>query len=91
MEYWLLLIMFQLGSAPLVFVKNFQSLIECQVLNVMMLREAKIVEGYPSKPGKDGKYIASFSWTGTRSLFYKMGFEVVGNSDGGKQRVRKEI
>lgn len=48
-----------------------------------------IVEGYPVKPDKAGKYIAAFSWTGTRSMFRKEGFIVVGNSNGGKQRVRK--
>jgi len=48
-----------------------------------------IAEGYPVKPPGDGKPLpAAFSWTGTRSLFASAGFEVVGNHDGGKQRVR---
>jgi GNAT superfamily N-acetyltransferase len=51
-------------------------------------RGGRIVEGYPSRPGKDGTYVAAFSWTGTRSLFAKAGFRVAGNRDGGKQRVR---
>jgi GNAT superfamily N-acetyltransferase len=58
-------------------------------LRAMAARGAEIAEGYPSKPGKDGRYIAAFSWTGTRSLFEKAGFSVAGNPDGGKQRVRK--
>ena len=57
-------------------------------LRAMKEHGCKIVEGYPLKPGKDGQYIAAFSWTGTQSLFSKAGFRVVGNKDGGKQRVR---
>jgi len=57
-------------------------------LRAMKKQGCKIIEGYPSKPGKDGQYIAAFSWTGTQSLFSKAGFRVVGNKDGGKQRVR---
>jgi hypothetical protein len=51
----------------------------------------KIVEGYPTKPNESGRYIASFAWTGTRSLFAKAGFVVVGNPEGSKQRVRKAL
>ncbi len=54
-------------------------------------RKVEIVEGYPVKPNKDGQYIAAFSWTGTRELFKNAGFRVVGNRDGGKQRVRKVL
>lgn len=57
----------------------------------MKKKKANLIEGYPSRPGKDGRYIASFSWTGTNSLFAKEGFKVAGNKDGGKQRVRKQI
>ncbi len=60
-------------------------------LRVMKKLKVKIIEAYPSKPGEDGRYIASFSWTGTQSLFQKAGFEVVGNAEGGKQRVRKSL
>jgi len=52
-------------------------------------RGGEIAEGYPSKPGPDGRYIDTFSWTGTRSLFAKAGFTVAGNPNGGKVRVRK--
>jgi GNAT superfamily N-acetyltransferase len=58
-------------------------------LRAMKKLKVKIVEAYPSKPDKDGRYVATFAWTGTQSLFQKAGFEVVGNPDGGKQRVRK--
>ena len=58
-------------------------------LRTMENRGVKIAEGYPSKPGKDGRYIDAFSWAGTRSLFEKAGFTVAGNPDGGKQHVRK--
>jgi GNAT superfamily N-acetyltransferase len=53
---------------------------------------ARVAEGYPAKPFKNGKKIpAAFAWTGTRNLFAKQGFVVVGNPDGGKQRVRKDL
>ena len=53
---------------------------------------AKIAEGYPVKPYNYGKTIPSaFAWTGTRSMFQKAGFKIVGNRDGAKQRVRKEL
>jgi len=58
-------------------------------LRFLKRRGVKIVEGYPVKPYKDGQPTPdAFAWTGTRSLFEKFGFEVVGNPDGGKQRVR---
>jgi len=38
-----------------------------------------------------GSSPAAFAWTGTRRLFAACGFEVVGNPDGGKQRMRKRI
>lgn len=62
-----------------------------QALHLMQGRGVKLVEGYPSKPNKDGKYINAFAWTGTASLFAKEGFKIVGNRDGGKQRVRKQL
>jgi hypothetical protein len=34
---------------------------------------------------------AAFAWTGTRRLFAAHGFKVVGNRDGGKQRVRLAV
>ena len=57
----------------------------------MAAHGAALVEGYPAKPNADGKYIAAFSWTGTRSLFAKAGFTLAGNPDAGKVRVRKEL
>lgn len=55
-------------------------------------RGATIIEGYPVKPAKDGAPSpAAFAWTGTRALFAKHGFKLVGNRDGGKQRVRLAI
>lgn len=51
-----------------------------------------IVEGYPVKPAEDGKKAPdAFAWTGTRSLFLQAGFEIAGNRDGGKQRVRLQL
>jgi GNAT superfamily N-acetyltransferase len=51
----------------------------------------EVVEGYPVKPALDGKKLpGAFAWTGTRSMFAAQGFRVVGNRDGGKQRVRRE-
>jgi ribosomal protein S18 acetylase RimI-like enzyme len=60
-------------------------------LRLMKKLKVEIVEAYPSKPDKDGRYIAAFSWTGTQSLFEKAGFQVVGNQEGSKQRVRKKL
>ena len=51
-----------------------------------------IAEGYPVKPSKDGKSLpAAFVWTGVRPIFDALGFEVAGNEDGGKQRVRRRL
>lgn len=58
-------------------------------LKVMKQLGTETVEGYPTKPGKDGRYISAFSWTGTQSLFANAGFYVAGNRLGSKQRVRK--
>jgi GNAT superfamily N-acetyltransferase len=60
-------------------------------VRAMKRRGAEIAEGYPSKPDPTGRYIASFAWTGTRSLFGKAGFAVAGNAEGSKQRVRKVL
>lgn len=60
-------------------------------LRIMKARGVEIAEGYPSKPDRNGRYIAAFSWTGTISLFEKAGFVNVGNPEGGKRRVRKQI
>ncbi len=60
-------------------------------LEVMKESGVEIAEGYPSKPGKTGQYIAAFSWTGTISLFEKAGFETAGNAEGSKRRVRKRL
>jgi GNAT superfamily N-acetyltransferase len=60
-------------------------------VRVMKRLRVEIAEGYPSKPDSAGQYIAAFSWTGTHSLFRKVGFVVAGNAEGGKQRVRKEL
>lgn len=81
-------------SIPCFFVKSgfrgigISKALLAAALRAMKEQGCKIAEGYPSKPGKDGQYIAAFSWTGTQSLFSKAGFRVVGNKDGGKQRVR---
>ena len=53
---------------------------------------AEMVEAYPVRPTADGKPTpAAFAFTGTRPLFAKYGFRVVGNRDGGKQRVRLRL
>jgi hypothetical protein len=60
-------------------------------LKAMKAGGARIAEGYPSKPGRNGRYIAAFAWTGTISLFEKAGFVTAGNPGSGKRRVRKRI
>jgi GNAT superfamily N-acetyltransferase len=88
----------QVWSVPCFFVhKDFRG----QGVGTALLRHAlvamkalgaEVAEGYPVKPFKSGKKIpGAFAWTGTRSLFAKQGFVVVGNPDGGKQRVRKGL
>jgi GNAT superfamily N-acetyltransferase len=62
-----------------------------RALDAMKRRGAEIAEGYPSKPDASGKYVPTFAWTGTRSLFAKAGFAVAGNAEGSKQRVRKSL
>jgi GNAT superfamily N-acetyltransferase len=60
-------------------------------VEAMKAKGAEIAEGYPSKPNKDGQYIAAFSWTGTISLFEKAGFLTAGNAEGSKRRVRRQL
>jgi len=69
--------------------KGIASELLAGALKEMGRRGVEIAEGYPTKPGKDGKYISSFSWTGTQSMFKKAGFSIAGNPNGAKQRVRK--
>jgi GNAT superfamily N-acetyltransferase len=60
-------------------------------LGAMAERGVEIVEGYPVAPNKDGSTIAAFSWTGTVALFEKAGFDLVGNPEGSKRRMRKAL
>ncbi len=69
--------------------KGVASAMLAHALTVMKRGGVQIAEGYPTKPDKNGHYIAAFSWTGTRSMFAHAGFTVAGNSNGAKQRVRK--
>lgn len=81
-------------SIPCFFVKSgcrgqgVASALLTAALEILRRSGARVVEGYPAKPGKDGKYVAAFAWTGTRSLFGKLGFTPVGSEEGGKVRVR---
>jgi GNAT superfamily N-acetyltransferase len=53
--------------------------------------KGKVIEGYPVRPGRDEKPLpGAFAWTGTRAMFDAQGFELAGNRDGGKQRVRRK-
>ena len=88
----------QVWSIPCFFVrKEFQGQgvggkLLAAALEALRRHGAAIAEGYPVKPTGDGKKLpAAFAWTGTRSLFAKAGFEVAGNPDGGRQRVRKHL
>jgi len=60
-------------------------------LRAMKKRGAPIAEGYPSRPGADGSYIAAFAYTGTESLFEKAGFTAVGEPAASRLRVRKRL
>jgi len=61
-------------------------------LKRMKKRGARLAEGYPVRPSRLGGSIpAAFAWTGTRPLFDGAGFEVAGNREGGKQRVRRAL
>ena len=72
--------------------KGFATTLLGAALELLRGRGAEIAEGYPVKPARDGTPTpAAFAWTGTRRLFDACGFAVVGNPDGGKQRVRKRL
>jgi GNAT superfamily N-acetyltransferase len=60
-------------------------------LAAMARRGARVVEGYPVAPNKDGTYIDAFSWTGTISLFEKAGFALAGGATGSKRRMRRSL
>jgi GNAT superfamily N-acetyltransferase len=85
----------QVWSLPCFFIKaghrnqGVATALLSHALKALKKRRAKIAEGYPVKPPSDGKPVpAAFAWTGTRPLFLKKGFSIVGNKTGGKQRVR---
>jgi GNAT superfamily N-acetyltransferase len=85
----------EVWSVPCFFVKSgfrgqgvSRALLQA-ALAALRARRARRVEGYPvRRPADDGKIPAAFAFTGTHSLFRGSGFRVVGNRDGGKQRVR---
>ena len=87
----------EVWSIPCFYIKSgyrFQgvaSALLAQALRFLKKRGAKVAEGYPTKPYKDGPIPAAFAHTGTRPLFRKLGFDVVGNRNGGRQRVRRTI
>lgn len=60
-------------------------------LAALKARGARIAEGYPAKPNRDGAYISTFAWTGTDSLFEKAGFVMAGDPARSKRRVRKRL
>jgi GNAT superfamily N-acetyltransferase len=60
-------------------------------VRAMKKRGVSLVEGYPSRPGSDGRYVAAFAWTGTESLFAKAGFADAGGPAASKHRVRKKL
>ena len=86
-------------SVPCFFIKSgfrgqgVATALLAHAIRSMKKKKANIIEGYPVKPSKTYKNAipAAFAWTGTQPLFLKAGFEIVGNRDGGKQRVRLEI
>lgn len=62
-----------------------------RALDAMRRQGAPIAEGYPSKPDPSGRYIDTFAWTGTISLFEKAGFTLAGSPGGGRRRMRKDL
>jgi GNAT superfamily N-acetyltransferase len=61
-------------------------------VKALRARGAEIAEGYPVRPAKPGEKIPhAFAWVGTRALFEKAGFQVVGNAGGSKERMRLEL
>jgi GNAT superfamily N-acetyltransferase len=88
----------QVWSVPCFFVKpgfrgqGVSAALLAGALRALRAHGAVIVEGYPVRPAADGRKIAAaFAYTGTRSLFAREGFRIVGNRDGGKQRVRLSL
>jgi GNAT superfamily N-acetyltransferase len=71
--------------------KGVATALLAHAVDAMAQRGVEVVEGYPAKPNAAGRYVDTFAWTGTRSLFAKAGFVVVGNPDGSKQRVRRAL
>ncbi len=69
--------------------KGVAGVLLVHALGAMRRQGAEIAEGYPSKPDPSGRYIDTFAWTGTLSLFEKAGFTLAGNPGGGRRRVRK--
>jgi predicted GNAT family acetyltransferase len=88
----------QVWSLPCFFVKNgyrgkgvAKALLQA-ALAVLRRSEVETVEAYPVRPKVAGQKIPpAFAWTGTRALFDPLGFQVVGNEEGGKQRMRKKL
>lgn len=88
----------QVWSIPCFFIhKDYRlqgvgTLLLNHALKILKKKKVKIAEGYPVKAYNYGKSIPpAFAWTGTGSMFKKAGFKIVGNKNGGKQRVRTEI
>lgn len=88
----------QVWSLPCFFVKKghrgqgVAKALLAHALRSLEARGATIAETYPAKPPADGKPLpAAFAWTGPRRLFDEAGFEVAGNPDGGKQRMRRVL
>ena len=88
--------MAQVWSLPCFFIrkghrgKGIGTALLREALEQLRRRGARIAEGYPVKPPRDGRPLpGAFAWTGTRSMFAACGFEVVGNPEGSKQRVRR--
>ena len=83
------------GRSPVFFVikgyrkKGIASGMLSRALDEIKKAGINFAEAYPSKPDNEGKYIDTFAYTGTQSLFSKAGFYIAGNAEGGKQRVRK--
>lgn len=55
-------------------------------------RRAEVIEGYPVRRRPGGEPVpAAFAWTGTEAMFARAGFEPVGGTGAGKQRMRLHL
>src|SRR5258708_5691270 len=63
-----------------------------RAVELLRVRGAKVLEGYPVSPQvRGGRIPAAFAYTGTVAMFGAAGFKPADKKDQGKRRVRLEL